>query len=194
MRRLAAWLGVMGGAAWLSLAWVPAECTPVTGDSEVFCNRLWTLPLLAMFAASLAWLLAVSAKLGRVGGLGLAIVVLGFGLMALGNGVEYWLANQLPHEGPDGWIRGVLWMTTLAGWLAVLVGSTVLGAAALRGRFAPRWAGLILGLVIPISVLLGLVGYPAATLGIVGGVVGVLGIATAAGESSSRQAETAALS
>lgn len=192
MNRVAGWLGIVGGVAWLSLAWIPAECAPVTGASEVFCNRLWTPALLAMSVASLAWLRTLWVRIGRLGRLGLGIVTIGFWLMVVGNGGEYWLAYQLPHQGPNGWVRSVLWMAALAGWLAVIVGSTVLGAAALRGKFAPAWAGAILGLVTPLTVALGYAGYPAATLGVVGVVVGFLGIATSAGDRLQRAPETAA--
>jgi hypothetical protein len=193
MQRLAAALGILGGAAWLGLAWVPAECAPVTAATEVFCNRLWTPPLLAMFVAALAWLRAVRVPIRRAAPLGLAMVAIGYALMAAGNGAEYWLADRLPHEGPDGWVRGVLWMSALAGWLAVLVGSTLLGAAGLRARLMPTWAGTILLLAIPVTVALGAVGYPTAALGIVGIVIGVVEFATAAGAGTGQPSGTAAL-
>ena len=41
MRLLVA-LGILGGVTWIAYAFVPAQCAPVTGDTEIFCNRLWT--------------------------------------------------------------------------------------------------------------------------------------------------------
>lgn len=193
MARLTGWIGIVGGAAWVSLAWFPTQCAPVTGASEVFCNRLWTLPLLAMFVASGSWLRAVWARIGRGARIGQGLTTIGYGLAALGNGGEYWLAYQLPHQGPDGWVRGVLWLAVLAGWLGVLVGSTVVGVAVLRTGFAPRWAGALLVLVIPITVVLGAAGYPALLLGIIGVVVGVLGLGTAAGDRFGRPTQTQVL-
>lgn len=133
MRLLLA-LGILGGATWIAYAFVPDQCAPVTGASEVFCNRLWTPALFAMtvgFVGLWRWADALDRRAVR-GGLG--IVAAGAALMTLGNFLEYWLFASWPHEGPDGWLRGTLWMMVLLGWLAVLLASFGAGLLLLLGR------------------------------------------------------------
>ncbi|MEO5705048.1 MAG: hypothetical protein ABIZ52_02610, partial [Candidatus Limnocylindrales bacterium] len=168
------------------------ECAPVTGASEVTCNRLWTAPLAAMFLSGGLSLRAPRGRTGRLAGTGLVIVTLGFGLMAAGNGGEYWLASHLPHEGPDGWVRGLLWMTVLLGWLAVLIGSTALGGGVLRSRTAPVWLGIVLAAAFPLTIALAQIALPALPVGIVGIAVGTLARSIGASDASTRPAESAA--
>lgn len=151
LRGLSALLAIVGAAGWMSLAFYPPECVPVTAASEIFCNRLWSAPLGLMavgaFGISRGTEVAGSGRFGRW------VVPAGYALMTVGNAGEYWLAYQLPHEGPNGVIRSLLWMTVLLGWLLLLVGSTALGASWLRSRKVRRSVGVALLLVIPISVL-----------------------------------------
>ena len=95
-------------------------------------------------------------------------MAIGIGMMAVGNGGEYWLAYQLPHEGPMGFVRGILWMSVLAGWLATLVGSTPLGVALLKDRVAPAWMGVPLVLAVPLTVAFAMLAMPTLPLGVVG--------------------------
>lgn len=133
MRLLLA-LGILGGATWIAFAFVPSECAPVTSRSEVYCNRLWTPALFAMTVGFLGlWRWGV-ARGWRGAGLGLLIVVAGGALMTFGNFLEYWLFFSWPHEGPDGWLRGTLWMMVLLGWLSVLLASFAAGLLLLLRR------------------------------------------------------------
>lgn len=146
MRLLLA-LGVLGGATLLYYAFGLPECAPVTGSSEVFCNRFWTPALFGMTAGFMglrqwAWMVP-SAKLRA----GLSILVVGAALMTLGNGAEYWLFTSWPHAGPDGWLRGMLWMSFLLGWLLVLVGAVWSGVL-LLWRSNPMLARLLGSVVI----------------------------------------------
>jgi len=175
--RYAPWFGILGGAAWIGLGLGPPECVPVTGASEVFCNRLWTAPLAAMFVSSLILFRSGRPPLGRLERIGLGSVVAGFGLMALGNGGEYWLAFQLPHQGPMGFVRGFLWMGLLAGWFATIAGSTVLGVGLLRHHAAPTWLGLALGVAVPLTIGLVILAAPTIPVGLVGLSVGLVGFA-----------------
>jgi hypothetical protein len=133
MRLLLA-LGIIGGATWIAYAFVPAECAPPTGDSEVFCNRLWTPALFAMtagFAGMWRW----SATLEwRAISRGLGIVAAGGALMTLGNFLEYWVFFSFSHDGPDGWLRGTLWMMVLLGWLGLLLSAFGAGLLLLLAR------------------------------------------------------------
>lgn len=146
MRLLLA-LGILGGAMWIAYAFVPDQCAPVAGDSEIFCNRLWTPALFAMTAGYVGfvrWVAGLrSARVTRW----LSIAVLGGAFMTFGNFAEYWLFFEWPHEGPDGWLRGSLWMTVLIGWLAFLLASFGAGLLLLLGgrvALRPRVLGAIL--------------------------------------------------
>lgn len=132
--RLPLALGILGGATWIAYAFVPQECAPVTNESEIFCNRLWTPALFAMTAGFLGLWRWGAAAGTRAVARGLGIVVLGAGVMTLGNFLEYWLFFSWPHEGPDGWLRGTLWMMVLLGWLALLLASFGAGLLLLLGR------------------------------------------------------------
>ena len=152
MQRIALLLGLLGGAAWIGLAFAPPECVPVTGASEVFCNRLWT-PGLALMTVGFLGLRRWAVPAGRPGvARGLLAVAIGYGVMAMGNGLEYWVFSTWPHEGPSGWLRGVLWMATLAGWLLVLLASCLAGLMLVGRRSARTLTGL--GLLLLIAPLL----------------------------------------
>jgi len=74
--------GLAGGVGWTLLAFFPPE-------EEVVRNRLWTPALLGMLLGVIGILLWLRPTLTRVGGVALKAVVLGLGLMTLGNLVEY---------------------------------------------------------------------------------------------------------
>lgn len=132
MRLLLA-LGILGGVTWIAYAFIPEQCAPVTGDSELFCNRLWTPALFAMtvgFAGLVRWVATLgSPRITRW----LSVTVLGAAFMTFGNFAEYWLFFGWPHDGPDGWLRSSLWMTVLVGWLALLLASFGAGLYLLLG-------------------------------------------------------------
>jgi len=136
MRLLLA-LGILGGATWIAFAFVPAECAPPTADTEIYCNRLWT-PALSAMATGFLGLRRWIAGLGRRGlDRAMTMAVAGAALMALGNGAEYWLFFSWPHQGPDAWLRGGLWVTVLIGWLSLLVAMFGTGIAILLGGRGP---------------------------------------------------------
>lgn len=133
MRLLLA-LGILGGATWIAYAFVPEQCAPVTGRTEIFCNRLWTPTLFAMTLGFLGvWRWAGSLDWRRVY-LCLTVVLAGSALMTLGNFAEYWIFFSWPHQGPEGWLRGTLWTSVLLGWLAVLLASLAAGLYLLLAR------------------------------------------------------------
>jgi hypothetical protein len=158
MRLLLA-LGVVGGATWMAYAFVPAECVPVTGESEIFCLRLWTPALFAMacgcfglrrWAATTAW-----PNVQR----GFTVIAAGISVMALANLAEYWVFFTWPHQGPDGWLRGMLWMSFLLGLFAVPIGAIGTGVVLLRGRTRPltfRLLGSMLVVVVNLALFIGL--------------------------------------
>ena len=158
MRLLLA-LGVLGGATWIAYAFVPPACVPVTGESEVFCLRLWTPALFAMtcgflglrrWAAAVAW-----PNVER----GFTVLAAGVAIMAFANAAEYWVFFGWPHEGPDAWLRGTLWISFLLGLLAVPIAATVTGVLLIRGRRRPvtvRLLGSLMVIVVSFALYVGL--------------------------------------
>jgi hypothetical protein len=141
--RLLLVLGILGGATWIAYAFVPAECAPPSVETEIYCNRLWTPALAAMAVGFLGlrrWLSTLRRRgIDRT----MTMAVVGAALMAAGNAAEYWVFFGWPHQGPDGWLRGGLWVTVLIGWLALLVASVGTGLTLLLGS---RAGGRTLGL------------------------------------------------
>ncbi|TAL10818.1 MAG: hypothetical protein EPO00_04220, partial [Chloroflexota bacterium] len=180
MARVGFVLAIIGGAFWMSLPFYPPECVPVTGDSEVFCNRLWS----PAFAAMLIGAIALYGFLRRDGSgrviPGFRPMIIGFALMTAGNVGEYWLAFHLPHQGGlGGIVRGLLWMAVLAGWLTALVGSFIAGAELLRSKRRDRHIGWLFLLGFPLTFVLAItVGPNLAPLpiGLLGVVVGIYGL------------------
>ncbi|MEO7664786.1 MAG: hypothetical protein ABIV26_06630 [Candidatus Limnocylindrales bacterium] len=171
-------LGILGGLLWLGLPFWPPDCVPVVASSEVFCNRLWTPALGAM-------LIGAVVLQRRQGGQvlealkGLRLLVIAFALMTLGNGLEYWVAFGLPHQGGiGGVVRGVLWMSVIAGWLIALIASAVAGAVAARRRHGRRWPAALLIVPLPLTVMLGAVsaGYAPLAIGALGVIIGWVGL------------------
>lgn len=157
MRLLLA-LGVLGGGTWLTFAFGPPACTPVTAESEVFCNRLWTPALFGMTAGFIGIRRWASTLHWRAVDWAFTVVAAGGAFMTIGNGAEYWVFSDWPHDGPDGWLRGMLWMTVLLGWLAVLLGSVAAGLLLLlgrRGRLRVMGLGAILVTAVCFTVFIG---------------------------------------
>lgn len=168
MRLLLA-LGIVGGATWIAYAFVPAECVPPTGDTEVFCNRLWTPALFAVACGFLGLRRFAAVRAWSTARRGIGLIAAGAALMTFGNFMEYWVFFGWSHDGPDGWLRGTLWMSALLGLAVFLLGSLVTGALLLVARRAPlasRVLGSLLVTVVSFTVFIGLL------------VVGVLAIAT----------------
>ena len=182
MYRVALVLGILGGLFWISLGFYPSECVPVTGASEVFCNRLWTPALVAMLtgATGLFWLLRPRAS--RSVRWSLLAVTIGFAMMAAGNGLEYWVAFKLPHQGGIGGpIRGLLFMTFLVGWLVALVTAGVAGVGLFRGPTgiaSPRWPSLLFVLPLPLTLVFATLGptWMGIPVGLLGVLIGLYGL------------------
>jgi hypothetical protein len=172
-------IGLVAGVTWIILAFFPAECAPPTESSEVFCNRLWTPALAGMLTGFSALFMRIRSLLSRAATLGFAGLLVGFVLMVAGNFSEYWFLNDLPHEGPDGWIRAVAFMTLLFGFLLVLTGASVCGIASLRGAHASRLMGLLFTSLLPLTLIVGTVsqsgvGVPLGGLSVITSALGLL--------------------
>ena len=159
-------LGILGGATLVGYAYLIPACAPVTVDTEVFCSRIWTPALLGMtlgFVGIRTWALPLVSPNARSA---LAVVAGGAAVMTFGNAAEYWLFFGWPHEGPDGWLRGTLWMSFLLGWLLVLVGAIAAGILMFgrRNPMAARLLGSLLISMASLTVFVGLFAVPALAI------------------------------
>lgn len=183
VHRLALVVGIVGGLSWISLAFVPPECSPVTEASEVFCNRLWTPPLTAMLIGSVGLFSLLRPVVTRGTSASLLAIAIGFAMMAGGNGGEYWIAFTLPHQGGAGaLVRSLLWMTVLAGWLTALIASVLTGVRLhdpSTGYGRPRWTSLLFVLPLPLTFLLATLGpgWMGIPVGLLGVLIGTYGLA-----------------
>ena len=130
-RRLAA-AGLIGGLLWIAL-----KFAPIDGDSEVFWSRLWA-PLLVLMALGFLGLRRSMGGAGaRAARIGLALLVGGLLIMALGNVAEYWAFVDQRHGELNP--RNFSWLGLLLGLLVGSIGATVAGIAMLLRHAAPAW-------------------------------------------------------
>jgi hypothetical protein len=155
--RLLGVAGSLGGTFWIALAFAPLLRMTETREGEVFWNRLWTLALLGMLLGFLGLMLAQRSALTRTARAGFIVLLVGFALMMLANSVEYWMLSDLPHQGPDGFIRGIAWMTFLVGTLAMQLASAIVGFNWLKSHQSPRWQGVPFLLLLPTTIAVGCV-------------------------------------
>ena len=154
MRR---WLGVLslqGGiaAAPLMIAlMVTGYGEPGTVAYETYerLNRLMAVSLLLMSAGWLGARLAWPAGPGRWAA---ALAFMGSLVVAGGNAAEFWLFSELPY-GVAGNGRDLSWIAFSIGNLVMDIGATLLGIAAWRSRFWPRWSAVLLMAALPLDVL-----------------------------------------
>lgn len=178
MKLLLCALGLLGGVFWVSLGFYPPQCAPVTEAAEVFCNRLWSPALVSMGLGYLGLFITTQPGLTRSARLGFMALLVGWAMMFLGNFVEYWLLNQLPHEGPAGIWRGLAWMTVLLGLLVHQVASASVGFLGLKAGFIPKWLSVCLLLLLPATLVAGFVDlqWVGLPLGLVSSVAGFSGL------------------
>jgi len=171
-------IGMLGGLFWVTLAFYPPQCAPVTEASEVLCNRLWSPALLGMGLGYLGLFLTALPLLTRTAKFCLIALLVGFALMFLGNVVEYWMLNDLPHQGPNSFTRGLAWMTVLLGLLVTQVASASVGFLGFKARFIPRWLSVFFLLLFPATLTAGFIGlhWAGVPLGIVSGAAGFSGL------------------
>jgi hypothetical protein len=150
--------GLVGGALWALL--------PVVFLVHLDDTERGTLAFVAVAAAawvvgalSLVLLLVALSRLragladagGRLGAVGIVVSALALLAMALGNGTELTTLTVSGRESDLGH------SAFLIGFLALVVGSLLLGLALLRGRREPRvrWAGVLMVGMVPLGIGLG---------------------------------------
>lgn len=179
MRKTTFTLSVLGGWLWISLPFFPPACVPVTEITEGFCNRLWTPALAGMFIGAVGLFELLKPLSTKALRLGLNGIQVGYGLMVIGNFAEYWIFFGLPHEGPNGWLRGLLWMSVLLGWLIALLGSVIAGISLFRSPCNQKWQSLLFLLPLPLTIVLRIPGpsWAGIPLGLLGILIGGFGLA-----------------
>ena len=176
MRRNLAIAGLLGGLFWIVLGFFPpAE----TREYEVLWNRLWTPALFGMLLGIVGLFLTMHSSLTRTAKGGFIAWLAGFALMIIGNVAEYWVLSDLPHEGPDGFIRGIAWMTFLFGTLVMQLASAIVGFNWLKSGRGPSWLSVLFLLLFPFTIGIGFVsmhwaGTPTGILSIAVGLAGLL--------------------
>lgn len=158
----AATTGLVGGALWalLPVAWAVAtpEDTEFGSPSFVAVAVSFWIFLVAAPALLLSGVTALHRTLGdaagRVGVTGLVIAAVGYGAMALGNGIE---VASLTTGGGEVAVGHAIF---LIGFLVSVVGSVLLGVVVFRRRRdgLSRAAGLLLVLALPLGIGIALLG------------------------------------
>lgn len=155
--RFLSWLGLLGGLLWIILTTLFASDWDAPGTLQYIAyqnnNRLWSPTLLLMLLGFISLYRRYPFRAGRLGQIGLGLIVLGFVLMMAGNVAEFWIFTDVRYEfglNP----RNLSWFTFLFGWLFTLVGSFQWGIHSSRTHILPLWAGSLLILTLPISIAL----------------------------------------
>jgi hypothetical protein len=155
--RFLSWLGLLGGLFWIILSTLFASDWGAPGTLQYIAyqnsNRLWSPTLLLMLLGFVGIYRHYPFRAGRLGQIGLGLIVLGFVLMMAGNVAEFWIFTDARYEfglNP----RNLSWFTFLFGWLFTLVGSLQWGIHSNRTYILPQWAGSLLILTLPISIAL----------------------------------------
>jgi len=195
MNRLFAIAGILGGLGWIVISIFPPEWGPPGTRSYEYYqawNRLWTPALLLMTLGFLSFFISLRPTLNRWSRGGLIALLVGFGMMMIGNVAEFWIFTSVPYSnggGPN--VRDLAWETFLLGMLVMLIGGTVAGLALFRTGLVPKWLAGLLALLLPLTIGLaainmGWTGIPIGSLAVVVDSLGLL-----PGAASSAQASKA---
>ncbi len=178
MKQSLALAGIIGGLFWVCLAFFPPVGVRETRDYEILWNRLWTPALVCMGLGFIGLFQTFRAGASRSGKIGMAAMLIGLVLMIGSNFTEYWMLSALPHEGPNGIIRGVVWMTFLAGTLLMLLATAITGITMMRTEGFPRWLSLLFVLMLPLTIAIGFVSlnWAGTPIGILSIIVGSFGL------------------
>lgn len=155
-------IGTAGALLWTvsPVVWFVSDLDDQTYGSLAFVAVavVWWIcmviaPLL-LVAGHVALRASLGARAGRVGAVGIAIAATGLAAMALGLGIE--LASMTAGGGEV--VAGyAIWMS---GYLVSVVGALLTGIVLIRRRTeaAPRAAGWLLVLAVPLGIAIGLLG------------------------------------
>ncbi len=192
MERVLGAAALVGGSIWIGLRFFSPDWGP-PGTSAYLGYELWNrfwAPALALMAAGFVGLwrdprYAVS----QVGRVGLAFLVAGLAIMAAGNAAEFWVFTNIPYGGDGPTPRDLSWMSFLIGSLLALIGATVAGNAMAAGHFVPGWLSTALAIVLPATLLIGLVdmGWAGVPLGAAAIATGVRGASIGARDTTGAQ-------
>jgi hypothetical protein len=147
LARRAPVLAVLGGALWALLpAWDLLPWPDIFGLLDA------VLPVVIIALALVGLHQRHATTYGRLGHVGFGITIVGLALMGVGNTVEI---LSLASSGRENELGHLLFF--LGYFLVILPGAVLLGLAVRRADLFPaaRLVGLVLVLVLPLSILLG---------------------------------------
>jgi hypothetical protein len=165
--RWGGWAGVVAAVLFVLASILILIAPPQRGSPNSFSDYLSEVILVVAFALTLVAIAGLhalqSGRYGRLGAAGSLITFIGYALIVVVAAVSTSVGGE------------ALFAVRLIGALAVLIGSTLLGAMTLRARVLPWWCGVLLIVGFPLGdVLDGIVaeGSAGIVFGIVWGLVG----------------------
>jgi len=119
-------------------------------------GRLYTVALVLMLVGLLAMFAQLGTRRSRTGALGYWVLLAGLCLVIPGDAIHTatWHQNGLTTPTPGtNVVANTAYATHMMGMNFVMVGSMVVGIAALRTKFLARWLGWAFVLIFPSAVL-----------------------------------------
>lgn len=135
MKNLSAAAAILGGILWilLTLALVGAWERSVGVLTYEFLNGARPLPLALLAFALYGMYRSVRERTGRAARIGIFIALAGFGLLALGAALEFWIGGGV-RDGDVDTLSLAGWLTYLSGFLVLSVGLILFGVGFYRSR------------------------------------------------------------
>lgn len=139
LNRIFSWAGILGGIYWFCLHtfFTPGWGVPGTAvyDQYELFNRLWAPGLLLIGLGYVGYYRLLVSSLAKSQRGGFKALLIGLGLMIVGNWAEFWLFSEQSYEGIG---RNLSWMAFLIGMLMMLIGALVIGLSSWRTYLIPQ--------------------------------------------------------
>ena len=132
---------VLGGIVWIVSGLLVVLAHPITGPRPIYF-LLFVVALLLTSVGLIGLHALQEGSYGLIGRAGLYTILLAFGAQTLGTADLLWGSSAL------------VWLVSPVGLSVKLVGFVLYGVVTLRARVLPRWYGVALILLIPVSVAL----------------------------------------
>ena len=132
---------VLGGVVWIVSGFLVVLAHPITGPPRIYF-LLFVVALLLTSAGLIGLHALQEGSYGLIGRVGLYTILFAFGAQALGTAVLLSGSSTL------------VWLVSPVGLSVKLVGFVLYGVATLQAKVLPRWYGVALIALVPISVVL----------------------------------------
>ncbi len=134
---------MLGGVAWVASGLMVVFANPIMGPAPAY--PVVVMVALLLTVAGLVGLHVLQREsYGHIGRVGFYTALVGITLQILGTGAPLWGGSDLIWP----------WLRFPVGFVVVLVGFVLLGVATLLARALPRWYGVVLIILQPVSVIL----------------------------------------